>query len=239
MNPVSGSRGFTLLEVMLATLILGLVMAMLTLSLSGSLRVIDRTGARDALYRRARIVFERVGEDLAGAVLTGDGEFSGVSGNELDGEKTVLLAFTSQAHVDFTGSGTDGVLARIRYSLVRDPENSGGLLLLRTDQVAVPESGEPAAGTDLLLCDRLSAVRFAYLDRDGNERDHWRTGIRQPPVRTGRQPALPAAVSLTLEFTGSGQDAPGQAEAAEPALRLSTTFVLPTALIRPGEGNGA
>ena len=239
MNPVSGSRGFTLLEVMLATLILGLVMAMLTLSLSGSLRVIDRTGARDALYRRARIVFERIGEDLAGAVLTGDGEFSGVSGGEVNGEKTTLLAFTSQAHVDFTGSTTGGGLARIRYSLVRDPENSGRLLLLRSDRIAVPESGEPAAGPDLLLCDRLSAVRVAYLDRNGNEQDHWQTGNNRPPVMTGRQPTLPAAVSLTLEFTGSARDEPGQGETPEPALRLSTTFVLPTALIRPREGNGA
>jgi len=234
MRQQESQSGFTLLEVMLAILILGMVMAMLTLSLSGSLRVVEERDDLDALYRRARVSLERISDDLSGAVLTDDGEFVG---REVDGagdEPETLLSFFSSAHVDFGGQRPGHPLARIRYRLVRDPETPHLSLLLRSDEIPAVSGDSPGdPGEDLLLCDRLLAVRFRFLDRTGQELDRWQARPVQPG-RSDRNRQLPAAVSCRLEFGD-----PDEPEAQEPLLTLETTILLPTALFGTRGKDGA
>ncbi|MCI5124306.1 MAG: type II secretion system protein, partial [Candidatus Electrothrix sp. AR5] len=67
-SPSPKESGFTLLEIMLAVLILGLVVSMVTVSLSGSIRAIDVTLKQGELYYRAQVAMERISEDLTTAL---------------------------------------------------------------------------------------------------------------------------------------------------------------------------
>ena len=221
-------HGFTLLEIMLATVILALVVSMITLSLSGSLRVVEATRDQGDLYYRAQVAMERISQDLESAILTDDGEFVGhpVEGGET---KQAVLRFVSMAHQVFDPKKGHPGMAEISYLLTQDPEDNEQLLLLRSDQVAVPRGkktdGRKIGENGFLLTDHLRSVVFTYFDAQGEEHDSWDTRV-DPDAGADekkRKHRLPAAVGCTLEFRLDTD--------RETGLRFQTKVVLPTGMI--------
>ncbi len=196
-------KGFTLMEIMLATIILGMVVSMVTMSLSGSLRVVEGTRDQGDLYYRAQVALQRISEDLESALLIDGADFVAAAKGET-GTKQVLVRFTSMAHVDFDPEGDRGGMGRIGYALMPDPENEGQLVLLRSDRLATPQQkgADEKFKDGFLLSDRLRSVTFAYFDSEGEEFDSWDT--RVDPQADAKEKTLkrrlPAAVSCRLEF---------------------------------------
>jgi len=193
-------QGFTLLEVLLAMAVLGVVMAMLSLSLSGTLRVVDATEQQAEGYHQAQVALRRLSEDLTAAVLTREMGFVGVK-SERDGQRTDTLTFASLAHLVLNPEQQRPGVAAISYQIRADGEDERRLRLLRADTPLLPgtEVASPAAKEDAhLLADNLRSVRFGFLNSQGQIFDSWQGG-----VATGEQaepPVLPAMVSCTLEF---------------------------------------
>lgn len=221
-------HGFTLLEIMLATLILALVVSMITLSLSGSLRVVEATLDQGDLYYRAQVAMERIGQDLESAVLSADGEFIGQPVENGETRQTILH-FMSMAHQVFDPKNGRQGMAVIEYQLMPDPENSDQLLLLRSDQVAVPQGkradSRNTGKNGFLLTDHLRSVVFTYFDARGEEHDSWDTRV-EPDASADekkRKHRLPAAIGCTLVYW---LDAERKTD-----LRFQTRVVLPTGMI--------
>lgn len=198
-----GNHGFTLLEVLLATTVLGVVMAMLTLSLSVTLRAVEATERQEEVMLQAQTTLRLITEDLMATVSTSDIPFVGrnISIRE---QRADSLRFPSRAHLVLNPEKQRSGLAVIDYRVVEDGEDKRHLKLLRADTLALPgvswkaESGhnekeEPA----FLLAEGLRAVQWKYFDRDGQEFDSW-----QQEQRTGTEEknVVPAAVQCTLEF---------------------------------------
>jgi prepilin-type N-terminal cleavage/methylation domain-containing protein len=222
---VSGGReGFTLLEIMLAMLILGMVVAMVSVSLSGSIRVMEGAMDQGDVYYRAQVALERISEDLASAALTEDTDF--VSGKEGGLEQSRLLTFASLAHLSFdSGKGLPG-LGLISYALQPDKNNSRQLLLLRADSLRRPVGEEKKGGETeaFLLADRLRSVKFTFFNRNGEEQDSWDTTVKKDE-EDEKERVLPAAVACRLEFwLDEEQDA---------SVSFQTMALLPAGLIRP------
>jgi len=196
-------KGFTLMEIMLATIILGMVVSMVTMSLSGSLRVVEATRDQGELYYRAQIVLQRISEDLESALLIDGVDFVAAAPGDAD-TKQILVRFTSMAHVAFDPEGDQDGMGSIGYALIPDPENEGQMVLLRSDQLATPQQKEADEEFQdgFLLSDRLRSVTFAYFDSEGEEFDSWDT--RVDPQADAKEKKLkrrlPAAVSCRLEF---------------------------------------
>ncbi|WP_417911657.1 PulJ/GspJ family protein [Candidatus Electronema sp. TJ] len=218
-----GQLGFTLLEIMLAMLILGMVVAMVSVSLSGSVRVMEGAMDQGDVYYRAQVALERISEDISSAVLTDDTNF--VSGKEGGLEQSRLLTFVSLAHLSFDPEKGLPGLGLISYALQPDKSNSRQLLLLRADSLNMPVSEEQKNGGEteaFLLADRLRSVKFTFFNRNGEEQDSWDTAVKESE-ETER--SLPAAVACRLEFwLDEEQDA---------SISFQTTALLPTGLIRP------
>lgn len=191
-------RGFTLLEVLLAMAVLGLVMAMLSLSLAGTLRVIEATKQQEERYHQAQVVLRRLGEDLAAAVLTKERGFVGLKG-ERDGQRTDSLAFASLAHLVLNPEQQRPGVAAISYQIRADGEDERRLRLLRADTPLLPgvEAASPAE-EGYLLADNLRSVRFGFINGQGQTFDSWQGGLAEG--EQAEPPALPALVSCTLEF---------------------------------------
>jgi general secretion pathway protein J len=223
---MSGGRGgFTLLEIMLAMLILGMVVAMVSVSLSGSIRVMEGAMDQGDVYYRAQVALERISEDLASAVLTEDANF--VSGKEGGGlEQSLLLSFASLAHLSFDPEKGLPGLGLISYALQPDRSSSRQLLLLRADSLHRPVGEEKKSGGEteaFLLADRLRSVKFTFFNRNGEEQDSWDTTVKEGEEEKER--SLPAAVACRLEFwLDEEQDA---------SVSFQTTALLPAGLIRP------
>ncbi len=218
-----GCRGFTLLEILLAMVMLALVVSMIAIALSGSLQVIDATEEQGEIYHRARIAMQRISDDLASAVLTDAVDFRGIEqqGEEAPGE---LLRFASMAHVVFAPETQLPGMGIIGYEIVPDREEDGMLVLLRSDRLYRPgeESGRDGPeGDRFLLCDRLRSVRFTYIDQRGEEHEQWDT--RKVAGDPDRRQRLPVAVTCRLEFWLDRQ--------SETSLSFSTTILLPAGLI--------
>ncbi len=216
-----GRSGFTLLEIMLAMLILGMVVAMVSVSVSGSIRVMDGAMEQGDVYYRAQVALERISEDLAAAVLTDDTDF--VSGKEGGG---LLLSFVSAAHLVFDQEEGLPGLGLISYAVRPDKDRPGQLLLLRADSLRRPAGEERKSGGEteaFLLADQLRSVQFSFFDRNGGKQDSWDTTAQEDGEEKER--SLPAAVVCRLEFwLDEEQDA---------SIAFQTAALLPAGLIRP------
>jgi type II secretory pathway pseudopilin PulG len=201
MPNLSGENGLTLLEILLAMVMLAAVVTMVTLSISGSLQVIDATERQGEAYYRAQVALQRIGEDLSAALLVDNIEFNGSSG-ENDGGRGNILEFTSTAHVVFDPANDHPGIALIAYILRPDPEEENSFLLLRRDNRLRPSDTAEMYRSDdtdaFLLCDRLRSVTFLYLDEAGEEFERW-TSLPDD-VQDTESRKLPVSVKVTLEF---------------------------------------
>ncbi len=204
---IATDKGFTLLEVLLAVTVLGVVAAMLSLSLGGTLRVVAATEQQEAAHHQAHTALRRLTADLASAVQAGEIAFTGqvgvdgAGGADGDAEAGELLRFVSLAHLVFNPAAQRSNEAMIAYRVVPDADDRRRLKLLRADTVVLPGIDAEAAQDDeipFLLADNLRAVRLAYLDREGREYDGWDS--EQEAADQAEPRPLPAAVRCTLEF---------------------------------------
>lgn len=221
--------GMTLLEILLAMAVLAMVVAMVSLSLSGSLDAIEKTRTEGELYYRAQITLERISEDLGSAFLNDDIDFVGTAG-EGDGEPARLLRFGSMAHIVFDPAHELPGLGRITYTLAPDTGGTGSILYRRDILFRPGEFDNTDQATDpgFRLCDRVRALTFEYVDREGGVHDSW-----DGSEETGAEnltSGLPAAVNCVLELWLDKEK--------ERFLTFSTRILLPVGLLQPGSGGG-
>ena len=199
--PSRSESGMTLLEVMLAIVMLAAVMSMVSISISGSFNIIDATEKRGEAYYRAQVALQRISEDLASALLLEGIEFNGQS-TDNDGERGNLLEFTSTAHIVFDQESDHPGIALISYRLAPDKENENELVLLRSDTLLRSFDTEDEFGGDdwegFLLCDRLRSVKLSYIDDEGEIQDTWTSQLEDTDEPGDRK--LPVSVTVTLEL---------------------------------------
>jgi general secretion pathway protein J len=198
------NQGFTLLEVLLATTVLGVVMAMLSLALSATLRVVEATEKQEEVYSLAQTAMRRITEDLAAAVATPDTPFIGRK-NALRDRRADSLEFASQARLVMNPEKQQPGVALIRYRLQAEADDERRWKLLRADTLVLPgvdttkgSSNDEATEPAFLLADGLRAVQFRYFNHDGQEFDSWQEEQRSDGEEKAEK--LPAAVHCSLEF---------------------------------------
>ena len=220
--------GFTLLEIMLATLVLALVVSMVSLSLSGSLHVMEATQDQGEIYYRAQVAMERISDDLSSVILTESTDFVGQAADQGNQEEP-LLRFFSMAHVVFDPDTDHRGLAVISYMLRPDPNAEDTLVLLRNDQLVVPNQQDGPQEQEsgyYLLADRIRSVRFFYRDQNGEEVDAWDTRPDDGASQDEREQVhrLPVAVRCELEFWLDRED--------DTSLSFQTAVELPAGRIK-------
>lgn len=232
-SPRFKEAGFTLLEIMLAVFILGLVVSMITVSLTASINAIDVTIQQGQLSYQAQVAMERISEDLSSALLTSDREFSGEQENS-SGDQTVLLSFSSLAHLVFDPEKDSPGMGRIGYAVQADQNHEGHLLLLRSDVLQRPEKDSTTSSTigseagreveAYILANQLRSVAFTYYDNQGEEQESWDTTVEKEDEEAQAERRLPAAVTCRLEFWLHQEE--------ERTVTFQTTVLLPTGFIQ-------
>ena len=198
------TRGFTLLEILIAIFILAVVLSMLYAAYTGTFRNIEETESRADMYEMARIALDRMVEDLQCAYLSRNTEKEASEEEQIpptrfvgelaetDGRRTDTLSFSSRAHLLFYSEDLDLDQTKITYEM-GEGEEEGRFALLRSDTPALMLTPEEET-QGVVLCEGLHALRLTYYDETGEAYDSWDS------VEDSFKDKLPARVSIFLEF---------------------------------------
>ncbi|MGF1462889.1 MAG: type II secretion system minor pseudopilin GspJ [Maricaulaceae bacterium] len=186
--------GFTLVEVVIALGVFGLIAAGAGTMLVGAIDARDRLGAAHqalAELDRARALLKadilqiahRSGRDPAGAFET-----FALTGGDVVGQP--LLAFTRRGWENPDGLERRSSLVRVRYGF-----EDGQL----TRQVRLrPDAGDDTPVREQIVFDQLNAIELAFLDAQG-----WRP-IWQAALTPGRLD-LPRAIRVRIDHPELGE----------------------------------
>jgi general secretion pathway protein J len=192
------ARGFTLMEVMIAVAITGLIGGMVTFSFQTGFKAKEEIERDAEYYRMLRAAMERMTREI-GAALVSDRYDTKRYRDAQDrptnfiGERDRLL-FTSFAHQRLYTDAKESDQAVVEY-YVRNSDEPGAhdrKDLIRRENPLVQDRMDKG-GTEDALFEGIKEIRFEYWDPEKKEWDEeWDTR------RTERQHVLPTRVRITL-----------------------------------------
>ena len=217
--------GFTLLEILIAMFILGIVLSTIFTIFTGTIKNISHVESQADIYQMARVAIQRIQEDLECSLIlkedetledeedrSNSGIFSGI--NETINDKNAdTLSFLSSRHLSMDAEDKDPGLARITF-YVKENDDEEGLDLYRTDVSEREQSPEDKTG-GLILCEGLYSVNFMYYNSNGDEYESWDSSNEEFKDK------LPAMVSIQLNFLDESNP--------EEPLKFGTSIALPMA----------
>jgi general secretion pathway protein J len=207
-------KGFTLLEILIAILILATVLSTVFASYTGTFRIVGETESQAEIYQMARIAFERIIEDLECVYVRHKDRSRESEEAEERPEwawKEDELRFLSRAHLVFGNQGEPWGIGEISY-YVEEGSEEEGLVLYRSDRLPVESTSEEDRG-GLPLCEGLLSVNFTFYDAEGEEHESWDPSSEEGP------PQPPQRVSISLEFINPSDP--------EIPLKFATSVTLP------------
>ncbi len=197
------TNGFTLLEILLAFLILGIVVTTVLASFNAVFSTTDTLNNSSQYYDMAKNCLNRMTIDLEALYvpqpplykkpeLDDPPDPHRVVGSRVDlgGTNFAKIRFTSSAHIPFENSKRDGIAEIVYYVQAKD---DGQMVLRRSDHLYPYPEFEENEG-DPVLCNNLKSLVFKYFDAKGSEFDEWNSDSDEYGYAT------PAAVSIQLEI---------------------------------------
>ena len=210
-----GRRGFTLLEVLVATAILGIILVTVYGVLSRAIYAKNHSEERADLYAAGREAVLRIAEELEGALPPSAGNgvaFVGVAGK--DRVPSDAVQFVTVIHRQLGTTQARGGRALVSFSLDPVPDTPNLFALRRQEELLTeqpaPDDSDPSAQDAAPapppviaahLLDQVAGLRFRYVDPEtGDFVDEWDTTEPRP----GKPPRdLPGAVEITLFLADS------------------------------------
>ena len=191
-----GARGFTLIEILIAIFILGIVLSTVYAAYTGTFRIIRDTGYDAEAYAMARSALFRMTRDLDNVVpYKGSFYVSLRKGGERD-RALVELSFLSSSHIAFREKEPASGIAAIRYELA-SVEDREGYVLRRSDTVySGGEAPDEEAQAGFVVCENVHSLTFELVDREGFMTDTWDSSS----TTETQKKAAPVAVLIHLKL---------------------------------------
>jgi len=196
------SDGFTLLEILLSFLILGIVMTTIMASFNAVFSTTDTLKNSSQYFEMAKNCLNRMTRDLEAlyvqqSPLYKPPDFDDppdpyrivASTTDVGGTSFATIRFTSSAHIPLDNNKRDGIAEIIYYVQAK---NDGQLVLKRADHL-YPYPPFEEKGGDPVLCIYLKSLVLMYLDAEDSESDEWDSDSDEYGHAT------PAAVRIQLE----------------------------------------
>jgi prepilin-type N-terminal cleavage/methylation domain-containing protein len=189
-------KGYTLIEILITILILGIVLSTVYASYTATFRIIREIQYDDELYGMARSALDRMARDLQSAALW-RGAFTFKTKSYTLGDREFMrLIFRSAAHITFSDREVPDGISVIEYG-VEEGTDGGGYTLSRSDNLYRDPEKEPSPPDGFLLCNRVEALTYAFYDESGKEHGSWDSETKVIEVQKKR---VPAAVLIRLSL---------------------------------------
>jgi prepilin-type N-terminal cleavage/methylation domain-containing protein len=191
-------EGFTLIEILLAISILGLVLSTVWAAYSGTMTLVAEMEYENSAYRMARTVLDRMARDLS-SVQQVNGAFNLEARKEhLSNHEFHAVFFSASAHLAFTENEIDGSPARIGYFAEEDAAR-GSFSLRRSDLQDLTASGEKSRSASFVICRNVETMILKFYDATGREYDSWDSSSTTNEQRN----KAPTAVRIELVMANS------------------------------------
>lgn len=200
--PLYSTRGFTLMEILLAFLILGIVLTTILASFNAVFSTTETLKNSSQYYEMAKNCLNRMTLDLraiyiAQRPLYKPPKFDDPpdpyrivgSISEFNGISFAKVRFASRAHIPLNKSEKRGVAEIVYYVQGKD---DGQPVLRRGDHLYPYPPFEENSG-DPVLSRHVKSLAFKYYDSEGSEFDEWNSDSDEYGYAT------PAAIGIQLE----------------------------------------
>ena len=189
------TRGFTLIEIMIAILILGMVLSTVYVAYSGTMKIVQEMEYESNIYKMARTTLDRLIRDLTSiqqvnSVYKLQAE-TGAIGRHAFG----TLIFPSAAHLAFNENEIDGSFAQIGY-YVEEDQSSGEFSLRRSDLLDLNSTKEKSKSGGYVICRNIDSLIFKFYDINGKDYDSW-DSTSSLDLQKGK---LPVTVQIELSL---------------------------------------
>ena len=164
--------GFTLVEILIAIFILGLVMATVYVSYSGIMKTSHQMEEESDIYKMARMSMDRMIKDLS-SLQTNAGSFDfRAEKRPLNNREFYYLSFWSASHLAFSENDEEGRPATISY-YVQEDEGGDTFSLWRSDVAGTKPEKESNQAGEFVICRNIDSWKLKFYDSTGNELESW------------------------------------------------------------------
>jgi type II secretion system protein J len=192
-------KGFTLLEVLVSVVILGILMGAIYGTYTSSVEAIQIAREKGKIYQMTRIVFDRMTKDLESALINASYSNENIrlgmigKNQELDGKPADRIDFTTLNHLAPGDEGPQTDLCEVGYQIVEDSENKEFKLFRRDD--GIPDDELTDGGFSHEMAGGITGFDIIFQDENGQEFDDWNS-------TEGAQAAkLPSLITIKLSIT--------------------------------------
>ncbi|MBW2305598.1 MAG: prepilin-type N-terminal cleavage/methylation domain-containing protein [Deltaproteobacteria bacterium] len=214
--------GFTLLEILISIAILSVILSVIYGTFHSSVRTIRSVQASSDLYRTARLILDKMSEDIRGSYIPSPGnpsetmKFGFIGEDHWDGEYPAdTLNFTSTTHRLYESDRPQSIFSEIGYFLEKD-EETGLKKLMRRESFVVDQEIN-AGGAVLEMGLRVQGLDLKYMDAEGSTWDVWDSTDSTAGEHSN---SLPRIVEIYLLI--AGQDDPPE----QPPVEIATKVLL-------------
>lgn len=188
------NKGYTLIEILIAILILGIVLSTIYASYTGTFRIIGVIQYDAEVYGMARTTLDRMARDLQSSALWRGAFTFKTKTYTLGNREFMRLIFRSTAHIAFGDKDTPDGISVIEYSI---GEGKEGYTLLRSDSLYRDPEKDSSPADGFLLCNRVEALTYIFYDETGKEHGSWDSGTTDVEVQ---KKGFPAAILIRLSL---------------------------------------
>ena len=182
-------RGFTLLEVLVAMAMTGIIMAGLYGAYNSNVDTIQRARQDGEASQTARIVLDLMVKDLESVLIEGNLGLRG-EGRTIAGRPADRLVVTVMRGGTTGEKGFRTDLRTITYFIEEDSDGDGFILYRREEGLA--GAGVSMGTVTHELARNVKALNIVYEDQEGNESNEWSAGGLE------KENGLPALIRIRL-----------------------------------------
>jgi prepilin-type N-terminal cleavage/methylation domain-containing protein len=185
-------RGFTLVEVLLTLAVLSVVLMLLLSAFTGTGRAREVLSSRSREFRQVRLVMDRLGTELQGAIASPHREESALTCREdrFSGKPAATLVFTAFRESEGESGRPPSDVVKVRY--FPRLSTDGTSLELHREQSDLPFLGSRIPSREALVAEGLQGFRVELYDGTSWHRE-W-------PPQGRPKTGLPG--KLAFELTG-------------------------------------
>jgi prepilin-type N-terminal cleavage/methylation domain-containing protein len=197
--------GFTLIELLTSIFIFALVISSVYGAYRATFFTVNGTEKQVVLASEARVILERITDDLESLYSGEEGTLQGEKG-DIGSHRADSFECISAAHVRFNRSDRRAGLTLLRYTI--EEQDSGLVNLYRSDEPLLPgETSQEEDDKGVLLGRGLQEFKLTYVSADGTESDEWQSQPEDGGVDAGDEIniLLPVLVRVEIRFADSAE----------------------------------